>query len=104
MKSRIHANRCIVQTKLEEGRKAVLTPRDETQRIRHRAKRRSEVKACLHALPGNPVHDVGLTGLATLAFLGDGSTMRSGPYKEVVKSAVKMSAHADRALEILRER
>ena len=37
---------------------------------------------------GNPVHDVGLTGLALLAFLGDGSTMRSGPYKNVVKKAV----------------
>src|SRR5690606_1639328 len=38
--------------------------------------------------PGNPVHDIGITGLALLAFLGDGSTMRSGPYKEVVKKAV----------------
>ena len=38
---------------------------------------------------GNPVHDVGVTGLALLAFLGDGSTMRSGPYKDVVKKAVK---------------
>ncbi|MBK8978870.1 MAG: terpene cyclase/mutase family protein [Planctomycetes bacterium] len=39
--------------------------------------------------PGNPVHDIGVTGLALLAFLGDGSTMRSGPYKEVVKKAVR---------------
>ncbi|MBK8100803.1 MAG: terpene cyclase/mutase family protein [Planctomycetes bacterium] len=39
--------------------------------------------------PGNPVHDVGVTGLALLAFLGDGSTMRSGPYKETVRKAVK---------------
>ncbi|MFO1052990.1 MAG: prenyltransferase/squalene oxidase repeat-containing protein [Planctomycetota bacterium] len=38
--------------------------------------------------PGNPVHDIGLTGLALLAFLGDGSTMRSGPYKETVKKGV----------------
>jgi hypothetical protein len=38
--------------------------------------------------PGNPVHDVGLTGLALLAFLGDGSTLRAGPYKDVVKKAV----------------
>ena len=37
---------------------------------------------------GNPVHDIGLTGLALLAFLGDGSTMRSGAYKDVVKKAV----------------
>lgn len=38
---------------------------------------------------GNAVHDVGVTGLALLAFLGDGSTLRSGPYKDVVKKAVK---------------
>ena len=39
--------------------------------------------------PGNPVHDVGVTGLALLAFLGDGSNLRSGPYKDVVKKAVR---------------
>ncbi|MBK8978871.1 MAG: terpene cyclase/mutase family protein [Planctomycetes bacterium] len=38
--------------------------------------------------PGNPVHDVGVTGLALLAFLGDGSTLRSGPFREQVKRAV----------------
>jgi hypothetical protein len=38
--------------------------------------------------PGNPVHDVGNTGLALLAFLGDGSTLRSGPYKEVIKNGI----------------
>ncbi|MBL8722749.1 MAG: terpene cyclase/mutase family protein [Planctomycetes bacterium] len=37
---------------------------------------------------GNPVHDIGVTGLALLAFLGDGSTMRSGPYKDVIKRGV----------------
>lgn len=37
---------------------------------------------------GDGMHDIGLTGLALLAFLGDGSTMRSGPYQEVVKKAV----------------
>ncbi len=37
---------------------------------------------------GSPTHDVGVTSLALLAFLGDGSTMRSGPYKETVKKAV----------------
>jgi hypothetical protein len=37
---------------------------------------------------GNPVHDVGLTGLALLAFLGDGSTMRTGPYREVIKKGI----------------
>jgi len=30
--------------------------------------------------PGNPTHDVGLTGLAMLAFLADGSTLVSGPW------------------------
>lgn len=38
---------------------------------------------------GNPVHDVGVTGLALLAFLGDGSTMRSGPYADEIKKAVR---------------
>jgi len=38
--------------------------------------------------PGNSVHDVGVTGLALLAFLGSGSTMRSGPFKEQVKKGV----------------
>ena len=38
--------------------------------------------------PGNAVHDVGVTALALLAFLGDGSTMRSGPYKENIKRGV----------------
>jgi hypothetical protein len=39
--------------------------------------------------PGNAVHDVGVTGLALLAFLGDGSTLRSGPYKDTIKHGVK---------------
>jgi hypothetical protein len=38
--------------------------------------------------PGNGVHDVGVTALALLAFLGDGSTMRSGPCRDQVKTAV----------------
>lgn len=33
---------------------------------------------------GLEMHDVGVTGLALLAFLGDGNTPRSGPHKEVV--------------------
>jgi hypothetical protein len=37
---------------------------------------------------GNPVHDVGVTGLALLALLGDGNTMRVGPYQDNVKRAV----------------
>ena len=39
--------------------------------------------------PGNPVHDVGMTGLALLAFLGDGSTMRYGEYKQAIKKGIK---------------
>jgi hypothetical protein len=38
---------------------------------------------------GSAVHDVGVTGLALLAFLGDGSTMRSGPRREQVRRAVQ---------------
>ncbi|MFT4512191.1 MAG: hypothetical protein ACI89X_001295 [Planctomycetota bacterium] len=38
--------------------------------------------------PGSPVHDVGNTGLALLAFLGDGSTMRAGPYKKNIKKGI----------------
>ncbi len=39
--------------------------------------------------PGSQVHSVGVTGLALLAFLGDGNTMRSGPYQDVVNKAVQ---------------
>ena len=39
--------------------------------------------------PGNGVHDIGVTGLALLAFLGDGSDMRKGAYRDVVKKSVK---------------
>ncbi len=38
--------------------------------------------------PGNPVHDVGLTGLALLALLGDGNTLRVGKYKENVRKGI----------------
>jgi hypothetical protein len=34
---------------------------------------------------GNPVNDVGLTGLALLAFLGNGNTMNDGEYKTALK-------------------
>ncbi|MCA8968582.1 MAG: terpene cyclase/mutase family protein [Planctomycetes bacterium] len=37
---------------------------------------------------GSAVHDVGLTGLATLAFLAEGSTLRSGTFKNQIKRAV----------------
>ncbi len=37
---------------------------------------------------GDALHDVGVTGLALLAFLGDGSTMKSGPYKDVIKNGI----------------
>ena len=38
---------------------------------------------------GSAVHDVGATGLAVLAFLGAGNTMRSGPYRDQVKAGVR---------------
>lgn len=38
---------------------------------------------------GNATHDVGVTGLALLTFLGDGSTLRAGPYREQVRKAVQ---------------
>jgi hypothetical protein len=40
-------------------------------------------------MPGQGPHDVGMTGLCMLAFLGDGNTTREGPYKEQVAKAVK---------------
>ena len=39
--------------------------------------------------PGHATNDVGVTGLALLAFLGDGHTLRSGKYREHVKRAAK---------------
>ncbi|MFT7537491.1 MAG: hypothetical protein ACI85K_003450 [Hyphomicrobiaceae bacterium] len=39
--------------------------------------------------PGNAVHDVGVTALALLAFLGESNTMRAGIYKDNVKRGVK---------------
>ncbi len=39
--------------------------------------------------PGNAVHDVGVTALALLAFLGENNTLRSGKYKDNVKRGVK---------------
>ena len=38
---------------------------------------------------GAAAHDVGLTGLALLAFLGDGSTMSDGPHALVVRRGVR---------------
>jgi hypothetical protein len=39
--------------------------------------------------PGQGEHDVGVTGLALLAFLGDGHTTRHGLYKEKVSAGVQ---------------
>jgi hypothetical protein len=36
---------------------------------------------------GNPVHDIGVTGLAMLAMLASGSTLRSGPHQEHLQRA-----------------
>ena len=38
--------------------------------------------------PGGRLHDVGVTGLALLAFLGDGNTMSEGPHRDVVTRGV----------------
>jgi hypothetical protein len=38
---------------------------------------------------GYPEHDVGVTGLALLAFLGAGSTTSTGKYQEVVKNGIE---------------
>ena len=38
--------------------------------------------------PGSAMHDVGVTGLALLAFLGDGSTLRYGKYRENIKRGI----------------
>lgn len=37
---------------------------------------------------GSSVHDVGVTGLALLAFLGDGNTLRTGTYRENLRRGV----------------
>jgi hypothetical protein len=42
--------------------------------------------------PGNPVNDVGVTGLALLAFLGDGHTLRWGLHRDVVRKGVRWLA------------
>ncbi len=39
--------------------------------------------------PGNSVNDVGVTGLALIAFLGDGNTMKQGPHRKVVQKGVR---------------
>jgi len=38
---------------------------------------------------GSPMHDIGVTGLAMLAMLADGSTLREGPYKDNLVRAAR---------------
>ena len=40
-------------------------------------------------MPGHSVHDVGVTGLCLLAFLGDGHTTQRGQYREQVTRGIK---------------
>ena len=55
--------------------------------------------------PGLAPHDVGMTGLAMLAFLGDGHTTRDGLYREQVAKAVKwMKDQQDADLGLFGER
>jgi hypothetical protein len=44
---------------------------------------------CGHNSEGHAQHDVGVTGLALLAFLGEGNTTTEGQYKEVVANGIK---------------
>ena len=39
--------------------------------------------------PGQATHDIGVTGLALLAFLGDGNTTNTGTYRDVVARGIK---------------
>ena len=47
--------------------------------------------------PGNAVHDVGVTGLALLAFLGDGSTMRAGRSPRMTSRPLSVSTTSGRS-------
>ena len=38
---------------------------------------------------GSPLHDVGITALSLLAFLGAGETNKSGKYRDTVKKALR---------------
>jgi hypothetical protein len=55
--------------------------------------------------PGEATHDVGVTGLALLAFLGDGNTTREGPYREqVAKALAWLKEHQDQDTGIFGEK
>jgi len=53
----------------------------------HMAEHKSEIPGANEA--GDGRYDVGLTGLALLAFLGNGQTHRAGPFKRTVNSGLK---------------
>lgn len=46
-------------------------------------------RSCTCDGAGADIHNVGITGLSLLAFLGDGNTTRAGPYKDVVARGIK---------------
>lgn len=54
-------------------------------------------RSCACDGAGLEVHDVGVTGLSLLAFLGDGNTTRQGPYREnVARGVAWLCAQQDR--------
>jgi len=59
--------------------------------LEHDLKRKHKAKpvAAWGAGPGDASHDIGVTGLALLAFLADGHTMTQGRYKDTVKRGIK---------------
>ena len=52
---------------------------------------------------GAALYDVGLTGLALLAFLGDGNTLHSGPYRDVVKRGIQWLCQQQKSNGLLGE-
>lgn len=64
-----------------------------------------KVGSSICAGPGNPTHDVGMTALALLAFLGEGSTTVGGTYQDTVKRGIGwLQKQQDRDTGLIGER